>query len=240
MNQTTAPDCGIEVKVCVMKISLIHIASVLGFAALTGCAVVPETITAQPVPAPAPLQVASASANGAIYQGGAFRPMFEDRRARMVGDVITVAISERTSAGKSAANANNRSNSMDTGVSSFLAVSPSKLAKAGISTASEHGYQDRGSASSSNNFNGTITTSVIGVQPNGNLIISGEKQIAFDKGIEYVRFSGVVNPDTIVAGNVVPSTQVADARIEYRTNTRLDPAEMASQVSRFFLSMLPF
>jgi flagellar L-ring protein precursor FlgH len=64
--------------------------------------------------------------------------------------------------------------------------------------------------------------------------------VAFDKGAEYIRFSGVVNPDTIVAGNQVSSTQVADARLEYRTNTRIDPVEVVSQLGRFFLSVLPF
>ena len=75
---------------------------------------------------------------------------------------------------------------------------------------------------------------------NGYLAVSGEKQVAFDKGNEYIRFSGVVNPDSILNGNQVASTQVADARLEYRSNTRIDPVEVASQLGRFFLSVLPF
>ena len=96
-----------------------------------------------------------------------------------------------------------------------------------------------GAASSSNNFNGFIGVTVIEVLPNGNLVVSGEKQIAFDRGAEFIRFSGVVNPDTVAAGNTVASAQVADARVEYRTNTRLDKADVMSQLTRFFLSALP-
>jgi flagellar L-ring protein precursor FlgH len=33
---------------------------------------------------------------------------------------------------------------------------------------------------------------------------------------------------------------VADARVEYRTNSQIDRAEMSSMASRFFLSLLPF
>jgi flagellar L-ring protein precursor FlgH len=77
------------------------------------------------------------------------------------------------------------------------------------------------------------------VLPNGNLLVSGEKQLAFDKGAEFVRFSGVVNPTSIAAGNVVNSTQVADARFEYRSTSRLDKAEFSSMLSRFFQSLLP-
>jgi flagellar L-ring protein precursor FlgH len=80
---------------------------------------------------------------------------------------------------------------------------------------------------------------VVDVLENGNLVVSGEKQVAFDRGTEFVRFSGVVNPDTIMLGNVVPSTKVADARIEYRTNSQLDAAQVASILARFFLSFSP-
>ena len=80
---------------------------------------------------------------------------------------------------------------------------------------------------------------MIEVLANGNLVVSGEKQISLDKGSEFVRFSGVVNPDYIRAGNVVPSTQVADARIEYRTNSRLDASQVMSILTRFFLSFAP-
>ncbi len=80
---------------------------------------------------------------------------------------------------------------------------------------------------------------VIDVLANGNLLVSGEKQLAFDKGAEFVRFSGIVNPNTIAAGNSVPSTQVADARLEYRSTSHVDKAEANSMLTRFFLSFLP-
>ncbi|HEX8785246.1 MAG TPA: flagellar basal body L-ring protein FlgH, partial [Telluria sp.] len=92
----------------------------------------------------------------------------------------------------------------------------------------------------SNAFTGTIGVTVSEVLPNGNLIVVGEKQIAMDKGIEYIRISGMVNPDTIQPGNIVSSTLVADARVEYRTSSQLDRAELTSQMTRFFQSMLPF
>ncbi|WP_217619556.1 flagellar basal body L-ring protein FlgH, partial [Achromobacter sp. GbtcB20] len=74
------------------------------------------------------------------------------------------------------------------------------------------------------------------VLSNGNLIVAGEKQVAMNKGIEFIRFSGMVSPDTIQTGNVVSSTVVADARVEYRTNSRIVRAEVDSMMSRFFQS----
>ena len=80
---------------------------------------------------------------------------------------------------------------------------------------------------------------VIEVLTNGNLVVSGEKQIGLDRGSEFVRFSGVVAVSSIGAGNTVSSTQVADARIEYRTNTQIDQSQMSSMMNRFFYSVLP-
>jgi flagellar L-ring protein precursor FlgH len=101
-------------------------------------------------------------------------------------------------------------------------------------------YADGDTQTASNAFTGTIGVTVSEVLPNGNLIVVGEKQVAMNKGIEFIRFSGMVNPDTIQPGNTVSSTLVADARVEYRTNSQIDRAEMTSMMSRFFQSLLPF
>ena len=81
---------------------------------------------------------------------------------------------------------------------------------------------------------------VIDVYPNGNLLVSGEKQIAMSQGTEFIRFSGVVDPAHIRVGNTVRSTQVADARIEYRANGYIDEAQTMGWLGRFFNNVLPF
>jgi len=158
----------------------------------------------------------------------------------MVGDVMTITISENTTAGKAAASSNSKSGNASFAAPAVLGIPAATLAKAAISTNGATKYDEKGAETASNNFSGTIAVTVIEVLPNGNLLVSGEKQIAFDKGSEFVRFSGIVNPHTIAAGNVVPSTQVADARFEYRSTTHVDMAEMNSLMTRFFLSFLPF
>lgn len=215
------------------------LACMLSVIGMAGCATVPETIIQHPAGArPVVAPPVAVPANGAIFQSASYRPMFEDRRARMVGDMLTIAINERTSAGKTAANSTSRAGSVDFGAPTVFGIPARTTAKLGLSAESDNKFEDKGSASSSNTFSGTITVTVVEVLPNGNLVVSGEKQVALDKGVEFVRFSGVVNPDN-VANNVVSSTQVADARVEYRTNSRIDRAEMMSQMTRFFLSILP-
>lgn len=214
------------------------LASVLAAAAMVGCATVPDTIVQHPTNVRPQVNVPVPQANGAIFQASAHRPLFEDRRARMVGDMLTIAINERTSAGKSAANTASKSGSVEFSAPKVFGIPATTTAKLGLNAESGNTFEDKGTSSSSNTFSGTIAVTVVDVLPNGNLVVSGEKQVALDKGVEYVRFSGVVNPDN-VSGNVVSSTLVADARVEYRTNSRIDKAEMMSQMTRFFLSLLP-
>lgn len=205
---------------------------------VVGCSMVPETIIQHPSSTRPQAVAPAAPANGAIFQASAYRPMFEDRRARLVGDMLTITISEKTSAGKSAANTSSKTGSVEFSAPTLFGVPATTTARAALAADSANKFEDKGTASSSNTFSGTIAVTVVEVLPNGNLVVSGEKQIALDKGVEYVRFSGVVNPDNI-SGNVVSSTQVADARVEYRTNSRIDRAEVMSQMTRFFLSILP-
>lgn len=220
--------------------SLISLAMTAAAAALlAGCAgttppsIVSGPTTARPLP---PAYPPLAQNNGAIYQLSTYRPALEDRRARHVGDVISVLITENTTANKNGASSGNKSGSVNFGVPGPL---QGRLG-ANIATSADNKYADADNQSASNTFRGTIGATVVEVLPNGNLIIAGEKQIAMNKGTEFIRISGMVNPDTITATNTVASTAIADARVEYRTNTHLDKTEIQSMASRFFLSLLPF
>ena len=206
---------------------------------VTGCATTPSSIVKLPAVAVVSASRPAPPANGAIFQVSAFRPMFEDHRARMVGDVLTILINEKTTAAKAAGDSASKTSGTSFSVPALFGLPASTVANLGLSTTGSSKFEDKGAASSSNNFNGFIGVTVTDVLPNGNLQVSGEKQIAFDRGAEFIRFSGVINPDTIGTGNTVPSAQVADARVEYRTNTRLDKADVMSQLTRFFLSALP-
>ncbi|HEY4074634.1 MAG TPA: flagellar basal body L-ring protein FlgH [Herbaspirillum sp.] len=205
---------------------------------LAGCgAVTPDSIVSLPLTSkPKRAELAPAS-SGAIFQGAAYRPLLEDRRARLVGDTMTIVINEKTSAGKAAGSSGSKTGSITAAIPNIFG---SNIKELGATASSADKYADAGAITSSNNFTGTIGVTVIEVLENGNLVVSGEKQVSLDKGIEFVRFSGVVSPDTVQTGNFVSSTQVSDAKVEYRTSSRIDMAEFASSMSRFFLSVLPF
>ncbi|NDP46969.1 MAG: flagellar basal body L-ring protein FlgH [Sulfuriferula multivorans] len=206
---------------------------------LAGCGTTPTSILDKPTTARPEAKPTQAASNGAIYQAASYRPMFEDRRARQVGDVLTIVINEKTQAGKQASSNGSKDSSVDASISAVAGIPLKTLQGLGVNAESASQYADKSAINSSNNFTGNVTVTVIEVLPNGNLIVAGEKQIALDKGVEYIRLSGVVQPDTIQAGNTVSSAKVADARFEYRTSAKFDSAEVMGWLGRFFLSFIP-
>ncbi|MGC1176005.1 flagellar basal body L-ring protein FlgH [Polaromonas sp.] len=211
---------------------------------LGGCAQIPrEPLVHQPMTSRADAQVRPAApVNGAIYRTGfGAQALFEDRRPRYVGDILTILVSENVNASKnSAANASrNGSASVELGLIPKIfsgLISSTQNADAG----GKNIMSAKGGANAANTFNGVITVTVVEVLPNGNLIVSGEKQMLINQGTEFIRFSGVVNPRTVSANNTVPSTQVADARIEYSAKGYIDEAQTMGWLQRIFLNVLPF
>jgi len=182
-------------------------------------------------------------ANGSIYQPTAYGsyPLFEDRRPRNIGDIVTILIEEKTNAAKKVSTNTDRSGSAGLDFERDPKILPSDLGhRQNFAVSGNNQHQGTGSSSADNMFSGTLTTTVVGVLPNGNLHVAGEKQIAINRGNEYVRFSGVVDPRSISGSGTVSSTQVADARIEYRSQGVMDEVQTMGWLQRFFLNISPF
>lgn len=211
----------------------------LGLLVLSGCSIAPSTTIQQPLTArPQPLSAPLVS-NGAIYQAGYSKLfLFEDRRARNIGDTLTVAINEKNSANSKSSAGDSHSGSTSLALSpGLLGVAKGSLNALTGDNTSATKFEDKGENSSDGAFTGTLTVTVIEVLANGNLLVSGEKQVSVGEKTEYLRLSGVVNPNNIGSANTVNSTQLADARIEFKGNHYIDAAKLSSMLARFFLSV---
>ena len=207
---------------------------------VSACTTVPPTNVHQPMTArPAP-RGENPAPNGSIYQAGVSRTLFEDRRARYVGDTLTILISETTSA-STASNTNvSRSGSITASVPTISGLPGKSLQGLELSAESAASLAGKGDAAAKNAFTGNVTVTVIEVLANGNLLVSGEKQVSIGAGTEYIRLSGVVNPYFISTANTISSMNVADARIEYKESGVISEAQVMGWLARFFLSTLPF
>lgn len=216
------------------------VALLLATALLSGCVTTtPSTAVHQPLTARPQVAAVATAVNGSIYNAATARPLFEDRRARLVGDTLIINIAEKTAAAKKSETKADRSDERALSVPSIAGLPLRSLQGATLEAKGSTAFEGSGENTSSNNFTGTLTVTVIEAYPNGNLLVSGEKVIGLKEGEEFIRFSGVVNPTTITATNTVQSTQVADARIEYKANGFIDTAQVMGWLGRFFLNFLP-
>ena len=211
------------------------------FAALSGCtAIWPRVEVADTTP-PTPAAIAEpALPNGSIFQSASYRPLFEDFRARLVGDALTVQIVEKVSATQTSTSSIDKSGSITGSVTALPGVSPAAFARGSVAGSSANTFAGKGATVNSNDFSGTITVVVRQVLPNGHLLIAGEKQIGVNENVDVLRFSGQVDPRAIQPGNSVQSSQIANVRLEQRGRGQQSEAQAIGWLGRVFLSVMPF
>jgi flagellar L-ring protein precursor FlgH len=214
----------------------------------TGCSVIPKPVSVDFPPqqskpiAPLASSLATEQASGSLFQKASYRPAFEDVRARMIGDQITIQIVEKVTASQVSKSTSNRTSTGSTSISAMPLVAPQDLAtlKAGIGTNTAQDFSGKGGTESANTFYGTITATVVEVLPNGHLVVAGDKQIGVNQNVDVMRFSGTIDPHLIQPGNLINSTQVANARMESKGRGAQAEAQTVGLLTRFFFSFLPF
>jgi len=197
---------------------------------------------AEPKVGPAVVAPAMAShpPSGSLFQASSYRPSFEDRRARVVGDTVTIQIVENVTASQKSTSTVDRNSSIDAKITALPLQPAIDLAKLGVGASTTNAFSGKGGTESANTFSGSITATVIDVLANGHLVVSGEKQIGVNQNVDVLRFSGTVDPRLLQPGSVVSSTQVANVRVESKGRGAQGEAQTVGWVSRFFLSFLPF
>ena len=218
------------------------VAGVALLAVLSGCEHFnprPPVDLASPIYATPIAYTAAPSTNGSIYQASYYRPLFEDYRARLIGDSITVQIIEKVSASQKSTSSIDKSGKIVASVSALPFINPNSFTRASAAGNSTVSSAGAGSTENSNDFAGTITAVVTGVLPNGHLLVAGEKQIGVNHNVDVLRFSGQVDPRLIQSGNVVASAQIANVRVEQRGRGAQAEAQGIGWLSRFFLNVLP-
>lgn len=227
-----------------MRLPLRALAAAALLALLGGCdtmARLPDVEVVQPtaaLPLPA-TPVAPPAPTGAIFRADGYRPLFENHRARIVGDTLTVQIAEKVAATQSSTSNVDRKSSLSASVSAVPLLKNSALTRATATGADANSYEGKGTTVNTNDFSGTITATVVQVLPNGHLIVSAEKQVGVNANVDVLRFSGQVDPRAIAPGNTVQSTQIANVRVEQRGRGQQAEVQSMGWLGRFFLSVLP-
>ncbi len=182
---------------------------------------------------------------GSVYaQQGFGSLLFGDVRARNVGDIITVELSEKTDATKKATLSTKKDNSVDIKNPTLFGQSLSfsapwqggQGADLGTGLDSSKSFGGEGASAQSNHLTGNISAVVVEVLPNGYLRIRGRKVISINHGDEFIELTGIVRPVDVRPDNTIPSKLIANARIRYAGSGLVADATRAGWLAEFFNS----
>ena len=195
-------------------------------------AVIPPAVAQPPL---------AATPSGSIYLsslGGRQMSLAEDRKARSVGDILTVLLVERLQAEKSTQQESNRSSNRDLTLPDNFPFDA--LPNALFSGGSNSSFSGEGSTRQVNRLSGEITVTVTSVLPNGVLTIAGDRRITLTRGEEQAQLTGMVRVEDIGSDNRILSTRVADARLRYSGTGEVAAQARQGWLSRFFDRVTPF
>jgi flagellar L-ring protein precursor FlgH len=188
-----------------------------------------------PLAQPAP----QAEPTGGIFSvATGYAPLYAGTRARMVGDPVTILLVESTTASKAVNSKSQKGGGASitpptAGLLSFL--NPDAL-----KASSSSSFNGQGTAGQTSSLASTLSVTIAEVRSNGTALVKGEKQMLLSQGDEWVRFSGIIRLADIDQENAIPSSRVADAKIEYSGKGALQRASRQGWLGRFFNMISPF
>ena len=176
--------------------------------------------------------------NGSIYSTSSAGLFSSDRRAKKVGDILSVTLSETFSSNKAVTNSSGKTDNIG------VEVGPTGImrnfAGLGGSASKTNSFSGSMATNQSNSLSGTLSATVVRVFPNGNLEIKGQKKLRITEGTEYIRLTGIIRPQDISTSNSVSSAKIAEAQIEYVGAGILDSASKPGWGSALFRAISPF
>jgi flagellar L-ring protein FlgH len=223
-------------KLALNALLIVVLGAALG--GLGGCGLLPhkrpkpDPVVARVLPPPVP------RTEGAIYQTGQQMELFADLKAHRVGDILTIRLTETTSASKSAVTKTTKTTSVNnTGPTLFGKTYTTNGVPIGtVTLAGADAFDGEGQSTQGNSLAGSLTVTVMEVQSNGNMVVQGDKTLKLNQGDEFVHVSGTVRSADIATDNSVTSDRVADAHISYSGKGVIDSANRMGWLARFFNS----
>ncbi|KCZ95417.1 flagellar L-ring protein FlgH [Hyphomonas hirschiana VP5] len=148
------------------------------------------------------------------------------RRAKEVGDLLTVVVEMNDQASLQSSLSRNRDSSDDMNVEALFGlpewangVLPGGASLSpGVDVSRNSSQNGSGAVNRAEKVTFTLAARVIGVEPNGNLIIHGYQQTRVSNEVRYLTVSGVIRAQDITRMNAVTYDKIADAKLAYVSN----------------------
>ena len=229
----------------------IHALTALGLA-VAGCSThvaVPPWPEPTPVAPAAPVVRPPVQSTSLWADGSPLTGVYNDNRARHVGDVVTVVVLESSEASREASTDLKRDAAVDASVTSVLG-SPVTLGLDHLYGST--GFKPEVAAQTSNSFKGEGTTKrkdllrsrvaarVVSVLDDGNLVIEGRRQVQVNEENQYLFVRGIARPSDIAPDNTITSVALADAHIVYGGKGDLSRQQKPGWLYRAVDAVWPF
>ncbi len=197
------------------------------------------------------------SENSLWQSGGGLDGLFQDTKARRVGDIVTVKIEESSKATNKANTKTGRDSSLSAGLEGFLGIEdwwkdtlmrrlPTHAPKvnpfgsATIKGGMSSDFEGDGSTTRSGDLTAFITCRVTEVMPNGNLRIVGTREVLVNHENQVIILSGLIRPRDITGENVIRSTFISEAKIAYSGSGIIDDRQRPGWMANFLNTVWPF
>jgi flagellar L-ring protein FlgH len=171
--------------------------------------------------------------------------LFQDNRARNVGDIITISISESTAENEREQRQMDRrtrnNGALNYSLNYNLGAGNDGTANARISNDTDNRRRFDGSAQTTNTrtFVDRLAVTVVDVMPNGNLVFEGQRSRVMAGEERILRVTGVVRPADIGASNTVQSQFIANFRVSYTGRGAQSEFSQQPWIGRVFNWLLP-
>lgn len=236
-------------KIIAIRSKTICLALMLVLIGAYGCSTpTPQKIDTAKIPV---YQTMPVQNDGSLWAGEtSMNTLFQDFRARNIGDILTVIVSESTSATEEATTSTKRETDAEANIASLLGtplhfgMRNFLLQKKPFSPSFDSTYKTdfdgEGETTRSGSFNTTIAVRVTEVLPNGNLVIEGKKETRLNNELQYIVLSGLVRPIDISTDNTILSSKISDARLEYSGSGVISDEQSPGWARRILDNVWPF
>ena len=185
---------------------------------------------------------------GSLYGRGK-DPLFSDRKAMNVNDIVTIVISETATQSSTGSKKNSRNSKTSLGAGTFSAgAAPlstvadqlNKYGNIGCSAGGANEFSGSGTTSRNERFTTTISARIIKILNNGNYFIEGNREILVNGEKQIIQVTGVIRPYDISNANEIDSRYIADAKILYKTEGDVEKSTKKPWGTRLMEAIWPF
>lgn len=196
-------------------------------------------------------QVVLKQAEGSLWPGDTSKNLlFEDNKARVVGDIVTVTVNENATSTQSASTNTSKDTSLNMQTNTLLGL-PTSLGLQNflgmgnqfdptVNATVANSNQGSGTVTRNGSLTATISSFITEIMPSGNLRIEGRRSVRVNNEEQIMVLRGVIRPQDINFDNTIASTLIADASISYSGEGVVADEQRKGWLAKILSKVWPF